>query len=310
MSNVHLEMIPKERNIYEAAELYNQNRLSVEEMSHDLGSPVNSGGVLVADGKSLRCAQSGEIFPVKNNVIDFRNVDVPGSTKEWQDANKEFLNYHKSLTVYTMLNSLPLINYLRGRTGIGDIKNATVIDVGGGTGHTLCSFFRHPETLRYYNLDPNLRLLHDQFIRVYPEILHLKMGHLLCFGERLPFKSEVADLVMSLSSIDHFKDYKEFISEAFRVLKPRGRIFISSHLDLPSEQRVQSVQFWQKLFSMQFFERVARYLYFRKYRVGDDDHTYHFESVDPIETALTAKGFKIIEKEELLGNFWITAIKD
>ena len=50
------------------------------------------------------------------------------------------------------------------------LKNIKVLDVGGGTGHTHCSFFQFPEEIEYYLLDPNLRLLHDQFLRLYPKL--------------------------------------------------------------------------------------------------------------------------------------------
>lgn len=309
MANVHLEMLKKERNVYEAADLSDQNRFSVADLMEDLASPVIVNGKLTLTNDHLQCEQSKQRFPVVDNVIDFRNVAVEEKGDAWESANEEFLNYHRSLTVYTLLNSLPLINYLRERTGIAEIEDATVIDVGAGTGHTLCSFFKNPSTLRYYNLDPNLRLLHDQFIRIYPDLLQLKMGHILCFAEKLPFRDGCADLVMSLSSIDHFKDYEAFMREAFRVLKPEGRIFISSHLDLPPDKRVQRVATTSKLFGFQFWERVARYLYYRKYRVGDDDHTFHFEDVQPMVQGLEKAGFTIVDHEEFLGNFWITAVK-
>lgn len=309
MESIHLEMLKKERNVYESANLFHQNRISVSELMKDLASPISTNGKLKLSGDNLECEQSSQRFSITNNVIDFRNVAVEEKGDAWEDANEEFLNYHRSLTVYTLLNSLPLINYLREKTGIAEIKDAMVIDVGAGTGHTLCSFFKNPESLKYYNLDPNLRLLHDQFIRIYPDLLNLKMGHLLCFAEKLPFRDSCADLVMSLSSIDHFKDYEAFMKEAFRVLKSGGRIFITSHLDLPPEKRVQRVSKKVKFFTPQFWERVARFLYYRKFKVGDDDHTFHFEDMQPLVAGLEKAGFKILDKEEFLGNFWITAVK-
>ena len=309
LTNIHLQMLNSERNIYEVAELFNQNRYSVSEIIEDLASPNVIDGSLLNQSNFLECVETKQQFRIEDKVIDFRNGITEIKDDAWTKANAEFLHYHRSLTLYTLINRLPLINYLREKTGIADIKNATVIDVGAGTGHTLCTFFKHPETLKYYNLDPNLRLLHDQFVRIYPELLNLKMGHLLCYAEQLPFKSGCADLVMSMTSIDHFKDYQSFMNEAFRVLKVGGRIFITSHLDLPPEKRVQSVSAASKLFSYQFWERVARFLYYRRYRVGADDHTFHFEDMQPILDGLVKSGFKIQDKEEFSGNFWITAVK-
>ena len=93
------------------------------------------------------------------------------------------------------------------------------MDVGGGTGHTLATFFEFPETIDYFLVDPNIRLIHDQFIRLYLKLSYLKMSHIQANAEFLPIKENSFDLVLNLSAIDHLDDYKKFISEAYRVLK-------------------------------------------------------------------------------------------
>jgi ubiquinone/menaquinone biosynthesis C-methylase UbiE len=308
MENLHLSLLKKERNIYDLAELFHQNRFTINEILDEIANPFNPGEKLILEGNTLTNESRTARFQILDNVIDLRTSNIEGKDP-WSNLNKRFMNYHKSLSVYTMMNSLPQINYLRQITGVADIQNATVIDVGAGTGHILCSFFKHPETLKYFNLDPNLRLLHDQFIRVYPDLLELKMGHLLCYAEELPIQNNKADLVMSMSSIDHFKDYKKFVKEAYRVNKVGGKIFICSHLDVPKSKRIQRVSVPSKLFSYSFWERLSRYLFYRKYNVGTDDHTFHFETIEPIESALVKTGYKILNKEEYYGNFWIVGQK-
>lgn len=307
-ADLFFNLIDRERNIYEPATLYDQARKPVQEYIKHL-SLYGTDEELEFRENELVCKSTGHKFPVVNNVIDFTQTgcgkEDPG---EWERLNARFLNYHKSLTVYTMMNSLPGINYLSFRSGLGNVKNARVVDIGGGTGHTLCSFFQYPETIDYFLVDPNLRLLHDQFIRLYPKLTHLKMAHILAYAEKLPFKSGFADLVLSLSSIDHFKDYHQFFRESFRILKPGGKLFVSSHLDIEAAVE-DSTMAKDKIFSHSFWEKVSRYLYYRKYKVGSDDHTFHFKSIDPIEDAMQGAGFKTIQKEQFKRHFYIIGNK-
>jgi ubiquinone/menaquinone biosynthesis C-methylase UbiE len=308
-TDLQIHLLKQERYIYEIAELYEQNRHDISDKLDILASPNSLGNPLKKVGDKLVCENTNTEYVIKNNVVDFCKNQFEKSEDEWARLNAQFMNYHKSLSVYTLINSVPLLNYLAEKSGLGELKNAKVIDIGAGTGHTLCSFFQNPETLDYYLCDPNLRLLHDQFLRIYPRLAKLKLTHLLCYAEQLPFKSEVADLVMSLSAIDHFKDYKTFFKEGYRVCKKDGLIFVSSHLDVPASKRIQKVSVKSKLFSISFWERVSRYLYYRKYKVGTDDHTNHFDTIEPIEKAMNDAGFKTQSKEEFFGHFWIIGKK-
>ena len=260
----------------------------------------NRSNDLKVDGNKLVSESSGKSYTVRENVVDVR-VDAE-SNDEWARLNEQFLNYHRSLSPFTLINSTPVINYVSVKSGIGQLKNARVLDVGAGTGHMFCSFFRFPETLDYFLLDPNLRLLHDQFIRVYPGLTELKLSHFLGYSEDLPFVDESFDLVMSYSSIDHFKDFPQFIESAKRVLKSGGTLLISSHLDKDSKgssfgERIDS------LFSSTGLEKLARSRYFRKWAVGHDDHTYHFENSHPIRQVMEEKGF-VVEQDEEFGNYF------
>jgi ubiquinone/menaquinone biosynthesis C-methylase UbiE len=49
--------------------------------------------------------------------------------------------------------------------------------------------------------------------------------------------------VTSISAIDHYSDYKKFMSEAHRILKPGGIIIIWSHVDKPKV--LQEARRWQ-----------------------------------------------------------------
>ena len=299
---LYMEMIDKERNIYEPANLYQQNRRPVNSYMEILKDPFSE--------KSLTLNNdilNGEnCYEIVDSIPNFTKTNL--NSNEWKRLNAQFLNYHKSLSVYTAINSNPIINYLSIDTGIGLIKDKKVLDIGGGTGHTHCSFFQFPETIEYFLLDPNLRLLHDQFLRFYPKLGTLAMAHILANAENLPIKDDSFDVVLNLSAVDHFDDYKKFISESFRVLKPGGKFLISSHLDLPPD-KVEKQSIYKKLFSGNLFERISRYLYYRNHNVGDDDHTLSLETTTPIKEALEESGFNIIKEKIIKRHFYFVAEK-
>jgi ubiquinone/menaquinone biosynthesis C-methylase UbiE len=290
-------LIDKEKNVYELAQLYPQNRKKVEEFMDVLADPETK-QPLELKGDELK--SKSNTYTIAENVTDFTKQNV--NSKEWNELNKQFLNYHKSLSAYTLLNSSVLNNYISLKSGIGFLKDVKVLDVGGGTGHTHCTFFQYPETIEYYLADPNLRLLHDHFLRLYPKLSYLKMAHVLAHAEKLPIKNNSFDVVLSISAIDHLNDYKLFIAEAMRVLKPGGMFFVTSHLDKPvaSEDQTKPTS---KLFSHSFFERLSRFMYYRKYKVGSDDHTLHLPDEKPVEKELLKAGF-IIEKQEVVKRYF------
>lgn len=299
---LYFDLIDKEKNIYELASLYPQNRKEIKEYIDLLVDPITHEPLNFSDNK---ITSNNNSYPVKDNVADF---NTENKSKEWEKLNKQFLNYHKSLSAYTLINNSALNNYVSLNSGIGLRKNIKVLDVGGGTGHAYCSFFQYPETIEYYLVDPNLRLLHDQFLRIYPKLSFLKMAHILAQAEFLPIKSESFDLVLSISAIDHLNDYSKFISEAYRVLKPGGTFFITSHLDIPASSE-DSTSTSSKLFSDTFWERVSRYLYYKKHKVGSDDHTLHLTDLKPIEKELLKHDF-VIEKQSIFKRyFYVVATK-
>lgn len=295
-------MLDKERNIYELSDLYVQNRKKVDSYIDLLQDPSSQTKLKISNNQ----LEGDSNYEIVDNIPNFTKLSINSS--EWTRLNKQFLNYHKSLSTYSLLNALPVLNYLSTQTGVADLKNVKVLDVGGGTGHTFASFFQFPETIDYFLLDPNLRLLHDQFLRIYPKLSFLEMAHILANAENLPIKDNSFDVVLSLSAVDHLDDYKKFIYESHRVLKPGGKFLISSHLDIPPAN-IEKTNFIDKVFSTTIWERISRRLYLRRNSVGSDDHTLHLEDEKPIEKALIAAGYKIHKKEVFKRYFYFVAVK-
>lgn len=282
LSKLFFEFIDVKRDIYEDAQLFAQNRRAPEAYQNDLFRNTEYQNV--------------------DNVADFIVDDISDQLL-WKKQNDKFLKYHKSLNPHTFFNSIPIDHYIGLKTSLAHIKDQVVIDVGGGTGHFLSSFFRYPHSLQYFLVDPNVRLLHDQFIRMYPELLEIPIGHIKSYAEDLPFKDSIADLIISSSAIDHYKDYSLFIKEAYRCLKPGGKLLISSHLKGAKSSSSSSFSITTLL------EKSTRLIHRFKNRVALDDHVQEFRSTDLIKTELLEAGFSVSQEEKFKQYFFLLGRK-
>lgn len=283
LNKLFFNLIDVKRDVYQNAELFAQNRKVPETYQDEF---FNNTSYQNIDG-----------------VADFINREEV-KDKYWADQNDRFLKYHKSLNPHTFFNSIPIDHYIGLQTGLAELKDKLVLDVGGGTGHFLSSFFRYPHSIQYFLVDPNVRLLHDQFIRMYPELLEIPIGHVRCYAEKLPFKNEVADLVVSSSAIDHYKEYKEFVSESYRCLKSGGKLLVSSHLEGAKSSTSSS-----KFSLSSVLEKTARLLHRIKNRVALDDHVKEFRSTDELKAQLLKEGFTIEKEETFKQYFYLLASK-
>lgn len=279
LSKLYYDLIDAPRNIYQNATLYKQNRITPKAYQSDYLKNTD--------------------FIESENIADYLFKDEE-QNQLWINKNKKFLKFHTALNPHTFYNSIPIDHYIGLKTNLASIQDKVVLDVGGGTGHFLSSFFRYPHKIQYFLLDPNIRLLHDQFVRMYPELLEIPIGHIRCYAEEIPFKNDIADLIISSSAIDHYKDYKVFISESYRCLKKGGQLLISSHLEGARSNN--------KKRSKGLFENLARLSHRIKNRVSLDDHTKEFNSTIEIKEELIKAGF-IIEQEELFKQYFYVLAK-
>lgn len=101
-----------------------------------------------------------------------------------------------------------------------------VLDVGCGFGGTIASLNEQFSQMNLVGLNIDSRQLERAREKVIP-----RDGNTLRFEEgsasQLPFADQSFDVVLAVECIFHFPDRRQFLQEAYRVLKPGGKLALS-----------------------------------------------------------------------------------
>lgn len=95
----------------------------------------------------------------------------------------------------------------------------TVLDVGCGTG-TVLKFISSKTAIKGYGLDISPQML--EVARKKNPGFEFTEGN--C--ETLPYEDNSMDVIMACMAYHHFSDQEKFRKEAYRVLKPNGKLYI------------------------------------------------------------------------------------
>jgi SAM-dependent methyltransferase len=134
-----------------------------------------------------------------------------------------FLNYDQIATEYNQRYPSSQ-NWERGQALLdlaGQLRAKTVLEVGSGTGFWLNLL--HTTVPNLFGLDYSMGMIKQA--QRQPAPLKLARGSAV----QLPYRDNMFDLVYCVDAIHHFGDHGQFITEAFRVLKPGGALAVIGH---------------------------------------------------------------------------------
>jgi ubiquinone/menaquinone biosynthesis C-methylase UbiE len=144
-------------------------------------------------------------FPIMRYSQSLRANAVYFDHPEWAP---EYLKYcHRSDTFKS--------RWLRAT---GDWKNKTVIDIGCGPGNINATLQQTPETLIGIDVAP-------RSLKLAGELGYIPI---LADANNLPFKSNIADIVVLNAALHHTENMDSILKEAGRLVKPGG-VLVTDH---------------------------------------------------------------------------------
>jgi ubiquinone/menaquinone biosynthesis C-methylase UbiE len=146
--------------------------------------------------------------------------------------NKYAKEYSKSMLAGRFFNNY--IEMPAVKKAIKNIKGKKVLDVG-------CSIGAHSKIFstkgaKVYGIDISEEMIKIAKSRV------LKGNFRVADMKKLPFKNNTFDLVFYGLSLHYIQDVKQVMKEAYRVLKKKGRLLISTHNPCATGQKRIKVQ--------------------------------------------------------------------
>lgn len=103
---------------------------------------------------------------------------------------------------------------------LGNVKNKKILDVGAGTGRMAVRLAKSEAEVTAIDVSENIL-----------KILAKKNRNIKIIvgdAEKLPFTDNKFDIILATFLIVHLKELKYFLKEAYRVLKPEGKILITN----------------------------------------------------------------------------------
>ncbi|MFW5886102.1 MAG: class I SAM-dependent methyltransferase [Halanaerobium sp.] len=116
------------------------------------------------------------------------------------------------------LNLNQLKSGSKSKTEIED-SEVKLLDLGGGTGE-LARYL--PQNLKVTIADPSAAMLKQGREKAFKQ----QVEHVLADGADLPFEDNTFDYLTISDALHHFREVEAALSEAVRVLKPGGKLYI------------------------------------------------------------------------------------
>lgn len=294
------------------------NARPVDRYLEFLACPYCKNDISLNQETKLRCLKCNKVFELRDNfpilLPDFllKSVDW----QKWGDFDNKHQKFYQNWSKKKHLASQFITKAFYDWVGLKDIQNVSLLDVGGGNGVARVIYWKYPEKINYFNIDPQINFLPPFYSELYPKIKEIDFPYIVGVGEYLPLKSNKFDVAITTASLDHCCNPNQVFKEIFRCLKPKGRLFImiSKHKNLTKKNLGARIFEYYQIngFFALIKEAIKRILslFFLKKRLSSDSHIHHFRSLQDLTKLLYM--FKIIRiKEAKEGNqFYLECLKE
>jgi ubiquinone/menaquinone biosynthesis C-methylase UbiE len=128
----------------------------------------------------------------------------------------ERLDSKSALAKNNLLEHIIRYEFVTGNT------NHIVLDIGCGSGHGSNTLAKKFKEVHGVDISPEAIAYAEQYWKL-PNI-HFKIGDSLA----IPFPENTFDVVVAFEVFEHLTDWRKFLSEIKRVLKPDGLVYLST----------------------------------------------------------------------------------
>lgn len=176
-------------------------------------------GKLKFKAKLLYCNKCHKSFPLEKGIYNFNEKD--------DKLVQEYQDFHRKEDPYQLVNSPRIvieghkrkIQILTKLFQRYNLKDKIILDIGSGDSI--------PEFLK----ECGVGIIQDisQFVLLRSKEKNKKGNFIfVASNKKLPCFSNSIDIIFSGEAIEHIKNLANFLKEIFRVLKPRGKLIITT----------------------------------------------------------------------------------
>ena len=197
-----------------------------------LVDPLNKDKLDLEQDRNQLRSSYGVCYPIVKNVYDLR-VPYHSVLTRQQDWETGQADYERLYNLFDISDKLAFQQEIECFKEIYSklTISGRLLDIGGGYGQIRILI---DSSVAYVSCDPMLNM-YDAFLKkrnildAYPQLTD-HFNFICCYAEHLPFKAESFDSAHMRSIVDNLKDADLALKEAYRVLRPNGRLIIGSYV--------------------------------------------------------------------------------